>query len=202
MNPKRNHMEDAVNKNHQRLGMGLLLALAFAGCQNKAAIQAIQELTTKMTDQVKTNHESLSSMTQELNACKTTLAEVQGVAAVVSELPALEIPSAPEKIDMASLEAYKQTLTDLVNKQDVSLTELKTNASACATELADAQAKKAEMEAAAAKKAEGNALFKEIEASQKHFAERAVKWELDTVVGRRMAYNHYFAKPAAAPKKG
>ena len=55
---------------------------------------------------------------------------------------------------------------------------------------------------AAAKKAEGNALFKEIEASQKQFAERAVKWELDTVVGRRMAYNHYFAKPAAAPKKG
>jgi TRAP-type mannitol/chloroaromatic compound transport system substrate-binding protein len=57
-------------------------------------------------------------------------------------------------------------------------------------------------DAAAAKKAEGNALFKEIEASQKQFAERAVKWELDTVVGRRMAYNHYFAKPAAAPKKG
>jgi TRAP-type mannitol/chloroaromatic compound transport system substrate-binding protein len=54
---------------------------------------------------------------------------------------------------------------------------------------------------AAAKKAEGNAMFKEIEASQKQFAERAVKWELDTVVGRRMAYNHYFGKPAAAPAK-
>jgi len=26
-----------------------------------------------------------------------------------------------------------------------------------------------------------------------------VKWELDTVVDRRMAYNHYFNKPA--PKK-
>ena len=57
-------------------------------------------------------------------------------------------------------------------------------------------------DAAAAKKAEGNALFKEIEASQKQFAERVVRWELDTVVPRRMAYNHYFAKPAAAPKKG
>mgnify|MGYP001086903754 CR=1 FL=1 len=55
---------------------------------------------------------------------------------------------------------------------------------------------------AAAKKAEGNALFKEIEASQKAFAARAVKWELDTVVGRRMAYNHYFAKAAAPAKKG
>ena len=37
-------------------------------------------------------------------------------------------------------------------------------------------------DAAAAKKAEGNALFKEIEASQKQFAERVVRWELDTVV--------------------
>jgi hypothetical protein len=26
-----------------------------------------------------------------------------------------------------------------------------------------------------------------------------VKWDLDTNVQRRMAYNHYFGKPAAAP---
>jgi TRAP-type mannitol/chloroaromatic compound transport system substrate-binding protein len=57
-------------------------------------------------------------------------------------------------------------------------------------------------DAAAAKKGEGNALFKEIEASQKKFAERAVKWDLDNNVSRRMAYNHYFQKAAsAAPKK-
>jgi TRAP-type mannitol/chloroaromatic compound transport system substrate-binding protein len=47
---------------------------------------------------------------------------------------------------------------------------------------------------AAAKKAGDNALFKEIEASQRKFAERAVKWFLDTQVSSRMAYNHYFAK--------
>jgi TRAP-type mannitol/chloroaromatic compound transport system substrate-binding protein len=56
-------------------------------------------------------------------------------------------------------------------------------------------------DAAAAKKGEGNAIFKEIEASQKQFAERAVKWDLDNNVSRRMAYNHYFAKAAAAPAK-
>jgi TRAP-type mannitol/chloroaromatic compound transport system substrate-binding protein len=46
-----------------------------------------------------------------------------------------------------------------------------------------------------------NPMFKEIAASQKAFAARAVKWDLDTNVGRRMAYNHYFApkKPAAKP---
>jgi TRAP-type mannitol/chloroaromatic compound transport system substrate-binding protein len=56
-------------------------------------------------------------------------------------------------------------------------------------------------DAAAAKKGEGNAIFKEIEASQRAFAERAVKWDLDTNVQRRMAYNHYFGGKAAAPGK-
>jgi len=50
------------------------------------------------------------------------------------------------------------------------------------------------------KKASDNPMFKEIIESQKAFAQRAVKWDLDTNVSRRMAYNHYFAaKPAAKP---
>ena len=52
-----------------------------------------------------------------------------------------------------------------------------------------------------AKKSEGSALFAEIVASQKKFAERVVKWEQDTVVNRTMAYNHYYAK-SAAPAAG
>jgi TRAP-type mannitol/chloroaromatic compound transport system substrate-binding protein len=52
-------------------------------------------------------------------------------------------------------------------------------------------------------KRKDNALFVEILASQKVFAERAVRWDLDTYVDRRMAYNYYFGKKpaAAAPKK-
>jgi TRAP-type mannitol/chloroaromatic compound transport system substrate-binding protein len=41
-----------------------------------------------------------------------------------------------------------------------------------------------------------NPMFKEIAASQKAFAARAVKWDIDTNVDRRMAYNHYFARRA------
>src|SRR5213080_384507 len=48
-----------------------------------------------------------------------------------------------------------------------------------------------------AKKSAENPMFKEIIESQKAFAARAVKWDLDTNVGRRMAYNHYFGRPAA-----
>jgi TRAP-type mannitol/chloroaromatic compound transport system substrate-binding protein len=54
---------------------------------------------------------------------------------------------------------------------------------------------------AAAKKAAENPLFKEIEASQRQFAQRAVRWYLDTQVSSRMAYNHYFGKPAAPAAK-
>jgi len=51
----------------------------------------------------------------------------------------------------------------------------------------------------AAKKSTENPLFKEIHESQMRFARRAVKWDMDTNVSRRMAYNHYFATRPAAP---
>ncbi len=51
-----------------------------------------------------------------------------------------------------------------------------------------------------AKKSADNPLFKEIVASQKAFAERAVKWDMDNNVNRRMAYNHYYGAKAAAKK--
>jgi TRAP-type mannitol/chloroaromatic compound transport system substrate-binding protein len=52
----------------------------------------------------------------------------------------------------------------------------------------------------AAKKSAENPLFKEILQSQIKFAERATRWEQDTVVGRRMAFDHYFGQNAAAKK--
>jgi TRAP-type mannitol/chloroaromatic compound transport system substrate-binding protein len=49
------------------------------------------------------------------------------------------------------------------------------------------------------KKSAENPLFKEVAESQRRFAARAVRWDLDTYVNRRMAYNYYFVpkKPAA-----
>lgn len=54
----------------------------------------------------------------------------------------------------------------------------------------------------AAKRSEGNALFREIQASQKLFAERAVRWDRDTVADRRPVYSHYFGPKAATKKPG
>jgi TRAP-type mannitol/chloroaromatic compound transport system substrate-binding protein len=52
-----------------------------------------------------------------------------------------------------------------------------------------------------AKKSAENPIFKEVAESQRAFAARAVRWDLDTNVDRRMAYNHYFARKPAAPAK-
>jgi TRAP-type mannitol/chloroaromatic compound transport system substrate-binding protein len=50
------------------------------------------------------------------------------------------------------------------------------------------------------KKSGENALFKKILQSQLKFAERTVRWEQDTVVNRRMAFDHYFGANGAAKK--
>src|SRR5829696_7558734 len=50
------------------------------------------------------------------------------------------------------------------------------------------------------KKSAENPLFKEILQSQLAFAQRATRWEQDTVVNRRMAFDHYFGQNAAAKK--
>ncbi len=51
----------------------------------------------------------------------------------------------------------------------------------------------------AKKKAAENPLFKEIIESQLAFAKRATQWEQDTVVNRRMAFEHYFGPNAKKP---
>jgi len=51
------------------------------------------------------------------------------------------------------------------------------------------------------KKSAENPLFKEIAESQRVFAERAVKWDQDTNISRRMSVSHFFGAKKAEPKK-
>ena len=57
-------------------------------------------------------------------------------------------------------------------------------------------------EEVAAKKSAENPMFKKIYESQRAFAQRAVRWQQDTMVTSRMAYNHFFAPKGAPAKKG
>jgi TRAP-type mannitol/chloroaromatic compound transport system substrate-binding protein len=51
----------------------------------------------------------------------------------------------------------------------------------------------------AKKYAAANPLFKEIAESQIAFARRTTQWEQDTVVSRKMAFDHYFGPNAKKP---
>ncbi len=51
------------------------------------------------------------------------------------------------------------------------------------------------------KKYSDKPFFKEVIESQRAFAKRAVSWDMDTNVNRRMAYNYYFGPKKAAPAK-
>jgi hypothetical protein len=46
-----------------------------------------------------------------------------------------------------------------------------------------------------------NPLFKKVLDSQKAFAQRAGEWQNDYMVDFKMAWNHYFRRPAAGQKK-
>ncbi len=48
------------------------------------------------------------------------------------------------------------------------------------------------------KKADENPLFREILESQLAFAQRATRWEQDTVVNRRLVFDHYFGPDGVA----
>lgn len=63
------------------------------------------------------------------------------------------------------------------------------------------QAQLAVWDQVVAKKGADNPLFRKVEASMRAFAERAMKWDMDTNNPRRMAYNHYFGRKAPPPKK-
>ncbi len=101
------------------------------------------------------------------------------------------VDAASADMSWKAIDRYSQDYSDLQTKQSVKFYKTPDPILQKQLEIYDQVADK---------KSGENALFKEIVASQKAFAERTVKWDLDTYVNRRMAYNHYFAAKAPAKK--
>jgi TRAP-type mannitol/chloroaromatic compound transport system substrate-binding protein len=95
------------------------------------------------------------------------------------------VEAASQDVVWKSIDRYSQDYVEMQTKDKVRFYR---------TPAAILQAQLTAYDDATAKKSAVNALFKEIEDSQKKFAERAVKWDLDNNVRREMAYNHYFGK--------
>src|SRR6187549_4051521 len=101
------------------------------------------------------------------------------------------VEAASQDLVWKAIDRYSKDYVELRTKDKVNFYK---------TPAAILQAQLSAYDGVAEKKGAGNALFKEIEASQKVFAERVLKWDFDNNVRREMAYNHYFGAPAGKKK--
>jgi TRAP-type mannitol/chloroaromatic compound transport system substrate-binding protein len=101
------------------------------------------------------------------------------------------VEAASQDMSLKAIDRYSQDYIELQTKDNVKFYKTPDAILKRQLEIYDEVVKK---------KAGENPLFKEILASQIAFAKRATQWEQDTVVNRRMAFDHYFGANAAAKK--
>ena len=99
------------------------------------------------------------------------------------------VDAASAEMSMKAIDRYSQDYIELQTKDNVKFYKTPDAILQKQLELYDE---------IALKKAAENPLFKEIMVSQLAFARRAARWEQDTVVPRKMAFDHYFG-PNAKP---
>ena len=101
------------------------------------------------------------------------------------------VEAASQDMSLKAIDRYSQDYIELQTKDNVKFYKTPDAIMKRQLEIYDEVVKK---------KAGENPLFKEILASQIAFAKRATQWEQDTVVNRRMAFDHYFGANGAAKK--
>jgi len=101
------------------------------------------------------------------------------------------VEAASQEMSLKAIDRYSQDYIELQTKDNVKFYKTPDAILKRQLEVYDEVVKK---------KAGENPLFKEILDSQIAFARRATQWEQDTVVNRRMAFDHYFGANAAAKK--
>jgi len=101
------------------------------------------------------------------------------------------VEAASADMSMKAIDRYSQDYIDLQTKDNVKFYKTPDAILKKQLEIYDEVVKK---------KAAENPLFKEILQSQLAFAKRTTQWEQDTVVSRKMAYDHYWGANGAAKK--
>jgi TRAP-type mannitol/chloroaromatic compound transport system substrate-binding protein len=101
------------------------------------------------------------------------------------------VEAASQDMSLKAIDRYSQDYVELQTKDNVKFYKTPDAILKRQLEIYDEVVKK---------KAGENPLFKEILDSQLAFARRATQWEQDTVVNRRMAFDHYWGPNAAAKK--
>ena len=101
------------------------------------------------------------------------------------------VDAASADMSMKAIDRYSQDYIELQTKDNVKFYKTPDAILKAQLEIYDEVVKKKSAE---------NPLFKEILQSQLVFAKRTTQWEQDTVVSRRMAYEHYWGANGAAKK--
>jgi TRAP-type mannitol/chloroaromatic compound transport system substrate-binding protein len=101
------------------------------------------------------------------------------------------VEAASQDMSWKAVDRYSQDYIELQTKDNVKFYKTPDSILKAQLEIYDDVVKK---------KAAENPLFKKIVQSQIKFAERATRWEQDTVVNRKMAFDHYFGANGAAKK--
>ncbi len=100
------------------------------------------------------------------------------------------VEAASQDMQWKAIDRYSQDYVELQTKDNVKFYKTPDAVLKRQLEIFDEVAKK---------KAAENPLFKEIVESQLAFAKRATQWEQDTVVSRKMVFDHYFGPNAKKP---
>ena len=100
------------------------------------------------------------------------------------------VEAASQDMQWKAIDRYSQDYVELQTKDNVKFYKTPESVLKRQLEIFDEVAKK---------KAAENPLFKEIIESQLAFAKRATQWEQDTVVSRKMVFDHYFGANAKKP---
>ena len=100
------------------------------------------------------------------------------------------VEAASQDMSWKAVDRYSKDYIELQTKDNVKVYKTPDSVLRRQLEIFDEVAKK---------KAGENPLFKKIVESQLAFAKRAVQWEQDTVVSRKMAFDHYFGPNAKKP---
>ena len=110
-----------------------------------------------------------------------------GLPAKMRAIIANAVEAASQDMQWKAIDRYSKDYIELQTKDNVKFYKTPDSVLKRQLEVYDEVAKK---------KAAENPLFKEIVESQIEFAERATRWEQDTVVSRKMAFDHYFGPNA------
>jgi colicin import membrane protein len=167
-------MEEPVKFKQAVLLCAITVAVAagLVGCKkDDTAVNALQDLTNELSDQVAEQNKELTSLAEQHQTCVKDLAKTKNEAVVITATDAtVEVPSLEGEANVTSLDALKKALNKSLDKQKAALTELKTKNEQCGKDLEAAKADAEAAEAAEAEAAAAEAAAKKRAAAQKKAA--------------------------------